>query len=174
MIGAVANFGSVGVWLGRLGWVPADVEREAAAEIEELGYAALWYSEAHNSKESLSHGALLLAATRGIVIASGIANIWVRDPTATVAGANALAEAYPRRFLLGLGVSHPLQVEPRGHAYGRPVAAMRAYPEAMDAAEDEGSRPAEPLRHQLGPVRHWAAAEIEACSAAAARVSELL
>lgn len=145
--------GSVGVWLGRLGWAPAAAEREAAAEVEELGYSALWYSEAHNSKESLSHGALLLAATRRIVIASGIANIWVRDPMAMVAGSNAVAEAYPGRFLLGLGVSHPPQVDPRGHSYGRPVATMRAYLEAMDTAGHEGPAPAEPLPRVLAALR---------------------
>lgn len=147
------ELGRVGVWLGGLGWAPAAVEREVAAEVEELGYGALWYSEAHNSKESLSHGALLLTATRQIVIASGIANIWVRDPMAMVAGANALAEAHPSRFVLGLGVSHPPQVTPRGHSYGKPVATMRAYLEAMDASEYTGPRPAEPVPRLLGALR---------------------
>lgn len=145
--------GRVGVWLGNLGWAPATVEREVAAEVEELGYGALWYSEAHNSKESLSHGALLLAATRRITIASGIANIWVRDPMAMVAGANALAEAHPGRFVLGLGVSHPPQLAPRGHAYERPVARMRAYLEAMDAAAYTGPTPVKPLPRLLGALR---------------------
>ncbi len=145
--------GRVGVWLGALGWAPAAVEREVAAEVEELGYDALWYSEAHNGKESLSHGALLLAATRQIVVASGIANIWVRDPMAMKAGANALAEAFPGRFVLGLGVSHPPQLAPRGHFYGRPVATMRAYLEAMDAAEYTGPLPAAPLPRLLGALR---------------------
>ncbi len=147
------TLGRVGVWLGNLGWAPAAVEREVAAEVEELGYGALWYSEAHNGKESLSHGALLLAATRRIAIASGIANIWVRDPMAMVAGANALAEAHPGRFVLGLGVSHPPQVAPRGHSYGKPVATMRAYLEAMDAAEYTGPKPAAPLTRLLGALR---------------------
>lgn len=145
--------GRVGVWLGALGWAPAALEREVAAEVEELGYAALWYSEAHNGKESLSHGALLLAATRRVVVASGIANIWVRDPMAMVAGANALAEAFPGRFLLGLGVSHPPQLAPRGHSYGKPVATMRAYLEAMDEADYTGPRPAEPPPRLLGALR---------------------
>ena len=143
----------VGVWLGALGWAPATVEREIAAEVEQLGYGALWYSEAHNSKESLSHGALLLAATQRIVIASGIANIWVRDPMAAVAGSNALAEAYPGRFVLGLGVSHPPQVGPRGHSYEKPVAAMRAYLQAMNASEYTGPRPSEPVPRLLGALR---------------------
>ncbi len=147
------ELGRVGVWLGALGWAPAAVEREVAAEVEELGYGTLWYSEAHNSKESLSHGALLLAATREIVVASGIANIWVRDPMAMVAGANALAEAYPGRFVLGMGVSHPPQVTPRGHSYGKPVATMRAYLEAMDAADYTGPRPAKPVPRLLGALR---------------------
>ncbi len=145
--------GRVGVWLGALGWAPAAVERDVAAEVEELGYGALWYSEAHNGKESLSHGALLLAATRRIVIASGIANIWVRDPMAMVAGANALAEAFPGRFALGMGVSHPPQLAPRGLSYRKPVAAMRAYLESMDVAEYTGPRPAEPLPRLLGALR---------------------
>ena len=123
----------VGVWLGALGWAPATVEREVAAEVEELGYGALWYSEAHNSKESLSHG----AAARG-----DADHDRERDrqhlrprPDGDVAGTNALAEAYPGRFVLGLGVSHPPQVAPRGHYYGKPVATMRSYLEAMAAAE---------------------------------------
>jgi probable F420-dependent oxidoreductase len=154
--------GRVGVWLGLLGWTPGAAEREAAAEIEELGYTALWYGEGHNSKEALSHGALLLAATRRITIASGIANIWVRDPTAMVAGANGLAEAFPGRFVLGLGVSHPPQLAPRGHSYGRPVGTMRAYLEAMDAAEYAGPRPPEPFPRvlaALGPAMLELAAE---------------
>lgn len=149
----MTELGRVGAWVGLLGWAPAAVEREAAAEIEELGYGALWYSEAHNSKESLSHGALLLAATQRLLIASGIANVWVRDPTAMVAGANGLADAYPGRFVLGLGISHPPQIEPRGHSYGRPVATMRAYLEAMDAADYTGPRPAEPVPRVLAALR---------------------
>lgn len=149
----MTSLGRIGVWLGALGWVPAAVEREAASEVEELGYGALWYSEAHNSKESLSHGALLLGATRRLVVASGIANIWVRDPMAMVAGSNALAEAHPGRFVLGLGVSHPPQVSPRGHAYGKPVATMRAYLEAMNASEYTGPRPPEPVPRLLGALR---------------------
>ncbi len=147
------RLGRVGVWLGRLGWVPASVEREAAAEIEALGYGALWYSESHTNKESLSHAALLLAATSRITIASGIANIYARDPVAMTAGSNALAEAYPGRFVLGLGVSHLAQVTPRGHDYGSPVATMRSYLDAMDSADYEGPRPDEPVPRVLAALR---------------------
>jgi probable F420-dependent oxidoreductase len=147
------RLGRVGVWLGLLGWQPAAVEREAVAEIEDLGYGALWLSEAHSNKESLSHAAIVLAASSRITVATGIANIWVRDPTAMTAGANALAEAFPGRFVLGLGVSHPPQLAPRGLEYRRPVAAMRAYLAAMDDGPYEGPRPAEPFPRLLGALR---------------------
>ncbi|HZQ65617.1 MAG TPA: TIGR03620 family F420-dependent LLM class oxidoreductase [Gaiellaceae bacterium] len=147
------RLGRVGVWLGRLGWMPAAVEREASARIESLGFGTLWYSESHSNKEALSHGALLLAATERITVASGIANVYARDPTAAAAGANALAEAYPGRFLLGLGVSHPTQVAPRGHEYRSPVATMRDYLDAMDAAGYEGPTPAEPFPRVLAALR---------------------
>jgi probable F420-dependent oxidoreductase len=69
------------------------------------------------------------------------------------AGANAIAEAWPGRFVLGLGVSHVAQVAPRGHQYASPVATMRAYLQAMDSAGYEGPRPAEPVPRVLAALR---------------------
>jgi probable F420-dependent oxidoreductase len=153
MTDLVARLGRIGIWLGMLGWAPASATREAAAEIEDLGYGALWLGEAHSGKEAFASLGLALAATQRIVVASGIANIWVRDATAMNAGANTLAEAYPGRFVLGLGVSHPPQLAPRGHEYRRPVAAMRAYLDAMDAVGYEGPRPAAPVDRILAALR---------------------
>src|SRR4051812_1270939 len=133
--------------------MPAAIEREASAEIEALGFQALWLSESHTNKEALSHAGLLLAATERITIATGIANIYTRDPTAMAAGANALAEAYPSRFVLGIGVSHKSQVSHRGHDYGSPVATMRAYLDEMDSAGYEGPRPAAPPPRVLAALR---------------------
>jgi alkanesulfonate monooxygenase SsuD/methylene tetrahydromethanopterin reductase-like flavin-dependent oxidoreductase (luciferase family) len=63
-----------------------------------------------------------------MVIATGIANIWARDPFTMTAAQFTLSEAYPERFLLGIGVSHARLVEGiRGHKYERPYAAMRRY-----------------------------------------------
>ncbi|MEV7469169.1 LLM class F420-dependent oxidoreductase [Streptomyces kronopolitis] len=132
-----ARIGRVGVWHGGLGRVPAAVARRTAAEIEQLGYGALWFAETP-ANESMSQAALLLAATERITVATGIANIWVRDASATHAGARALAEAYDGRFLLGLGASHAPLVGARGHDYAKPLAAMRAYLDAMDEAPDDG------------------------------------
>ena len=83
----------------------------------------------------LTNAGLLLAATKRIVIATGIANIYARDALAMASGQKTLAEAYPNRFLLGLGVSHvPLVEQLRGHRYEKPVATMREYLDAMDKA----------------------------------------
>jgi probable F420-dependent oxidoreductase len=123
---------SVGIWTGQLDYQPASRAREAVAELEELGYGAVWVGEAVG-REALSNAGLLLSVTRRLVVATGIANIWVRDALAMVAGQYTLAEAYPERFLLGLGVSHaPLIEAMRGHHYQRPLAAMRQYLNAMD------------------------------------------
>jgi probable F420-dependent oxidoreductase len=112
---------------------PAAESRPAAREIEELGYDTLWYSEGLGTRESFANGAVLLAATERIRIASGIANIWGRDAVSAANAARVLADAFDDRFLLGLGVSHPRQVDPRGHTYEKPVARMSAYLDAMDA-----------------------------------------
>ena len=78
---------------------------ELAQQTEQLGYAALWYPEAL-SYEFFSLGSFLLAHTDKLIIASGIANIYARDATATRQGQHSLAKLYGGRFLLGLGVSH--------------------------------------------------------------------
>jgi len=129
--------GRFGVFLGSLVGQPTRVEREILVEIEALGYGTAWYGEAIG-REAFAHGAILLCATQRMVVASGIANIWARDPQAMATGARALAEAWPDRFVLGLGVSHAPMVERRGHRYERPVVAMRAYLEAMSNAAWRG------------------------------------
>jgi probable F420-dependent oxidoreductase len=127
------NLGRVGVWTFQLELQPAAKAQEAAAEIEELGYGALWIPEALG-REAFTHAALLLGGSRRIPVATGIANIWARDPMAMAAAQKTLAEAYPDRFLLGMGVSHAPMVGMRGHEYARPLTAMRAYLDAMDRA----------------------------------------
>ncbi|MEV7378906.1 LLM class F420-dependent oxidoreductase [Streptomyces lydicus] len=133
-----SRIGRIGVWHGGLGRIPAATARRAAAEIEQLGYGALWFGEGPGTKEAFSHAALLLAATERITVATGIANIWGRDAAAANGAAHTLAEAYDGRFLLGLGASHAPIVSLRGHTYAKPLAAMRDYLDGMDAAPYEG------------------------------------
>ena len=131
MVPAV-QLGRIGVWSGGFTVAPADEARPAAREIEKLGYDTLWYPEGLGTRESFSNGAVLLGATERIRVASGIANIWGRDAVASANAARVLADAFDDRFLLGLGVSHARQVDPRGHRYEKPVARMSAYLDAMD------------------------------------------
>jgi probable F420-dependent oxidoreductase len=124
--------GRIGVWIGAFAVAPAAEAGPAAREIEELGYDTLWYPEGLGTRESFTNGAVLLAATERIRVASGIANIWGRDAVTAANAARVLADAFDDRFLLGLGVSHPRQVDPRGHRYEKPVARMSSYLDAMD------------------------------------------
>ena len=126
------RLGTIGAWLGALTVAPAAEARPAVREIDALGYDTLWYPEGLGTRESFSNAAVLLAATERIRVASGIANIWARDAVSAANAARVLADAFDDRYLLGLGVSHPRQVDPRGHTYRTPVATMRAYLDAMD------------------------------------------
>jgi len=123
---------TVAVWSGAFAVASAAAARRAAREIEALGYDTIWYPEGLGTRESFTNAAVLLGATERVRVASGIANIWARDAVAAANAARVLADAFDDRFLLGLGVSHPRQVDPRGHRYARPVAHMSAYLDAMD------------------------------------------
>jgi probable F420-dependent oxidoreductase len=125
--------GRLGLFAGSLSTQAATTQREAAAEIEKAGYGTLWYGEVA-SRETFVQASIFLAATTTLVVASGIANIWARDPMAMAAGGRALSEAWPNRFVLGLGVSHAPIVAARGHDYRRPVSAMRDYLDQMEQA----------------------------------------
>jgi probable F420-dependent oxidoreductase len=149
------QLGPIGIWSTYLDAVPATRAQEVVAELEELGFGAVWCGEAVG-REAFTNAAVLLAGSKRIVIATGIANIYARDPIAMAAAQNTLAEAYPNRFLLGLGVSHSHLVEKlRGHVYdNKPVATMRAYLDAMDQAIYRAvPPPSKPLRvlAALGP-----------------------
>jgi probable F420-dependent oxidoreductase len=129
------RLGRVGVWTGQLDYSTADVVREAAREVEAAGYRALWTGEAIG-REVLTAAQLVLAATDSLVVATGIANIWARDALATAAGQLALGEAYPDRFVLGIGVSHKPLLDVRGEDYRTPLTFMRDYLDGMDSAYD--------------------------------------
>jgi len=108
-------------------------------------HRSTWFPESIGSKEAFAHAALLLGASSHLIVATGIANVYARDPMAMANGARTLAEAYPGRFLLGLGVSHAPSVARRGSVYERPIERMSAYLDAMDAAAYVGPAPAEPV-----------------------------
>lgn len=127
------KLGKLGVWF-QMDPLTTGQLTELAQRIEALGYAALWYPESRGH-ESFSLGSYLLAQTKTLVLATGIANIYARDAFAASQGQHTLNKLSGGRFLLGLGVSHIPMVEGlRGHSYAKPVATMRAYLEAMAKA----------------------------------------
>lgn len=132
--------GEVGLWSSDLNSLTAPQAREAVAEVEELGYAALWFGEALG-REAFTNASMFLSATSRLVVATGIANIFVRDAWATNSAAKTLAGTYPDRFVLGLGVSHKPMVEMRGHNYRSPLSTMRAYLEDMREAQFMAAQP---------------------------------
>jgi len=144
--------GTIGFWTFQLDSQPAARAQELISEVETLGFGAVWIPEGFGSKEAFAHSAILLAGTRKIVIATGIASLWARDPMAMSSGSRALAEAYPGRFLLGIGVSHEVRATGRGHAYGRPYSKMREYLAAMDGSPAPDVAPPAPrVLAALGP-----------------------
>jgi probable F420-dependent oxidoreductase len=147
------QLGKLGAWAFLEGMSAQEIVAFAQG-LEEAGYAALWMPEALG-RNALVTSSWLLANTRKLVIATGIANIYARDAMAMAAAQNGLAEQSGGRFLLGLGVSHaPLVADLRGHDYGRPVATMRAYLDAMAQSPYVAPKPAErplTLLAALGP-----------------------
>jgi probable F420-dependent oxidoreductase len=159
----VRRMGPVGAWCPQLQWQPAAAERVAVGAIEDLGFGAVWVGEA-TGKEILTHCSLLLAGDGGggrIAVATGIASIWARDPMAMANAGRTLNEAYPGRFLMGLGVSHPFLTEQRERTYATPLAEMRSYLDAMDRAPYAGpaAEPAPRVLAALGPKMLELAAE---------------
>jgi probable F420-dependent oxidoreductase len=148
-----ARLGRVGVWSFALQRLSAADEGAAIREFERLGYPSVWMPESLGSKEVFAHSAILLAASERAIVAPGIASIYARDPMAMANGARALAEAYPGRFVLGIGVSHAPSVAMRGGSYGKPVETMTAYLDAMAASSYAGpdAEPVPLVLAALGP-----------------------
>ncbi len=147
------ELGKLGVWYFTDAMSASDAAT-AAKRIEDLGYSALWLPETVG-RNPFAHASWLLANTTSLVIATGIANIYHREPGVTLAAQLTLAEQSDDRFLLGLGVSHkPLVEGLRGLTYGKPVSTMRDYLTKMKASPYSAPRMSEPPKTviaALGP-----------------------
>lgn len=146
-----ARLGPVGVWTFAFDSLPADDVRRAARAIEALGYRSLWVPEGGGSREIFAHLSLLLAATEGLTVCSGIANVTARHPEAMAGGARTLADGYGERVVLGLGVGHQITSDRRGVSWGDPVARTAGYLDEMAAAE-MGPAPEVPVRRMLAAL----------------------
>jgi probable F420-dependent oxidoreductase len=128
------ELGRVGIWTGVLDGVPSAEAQEIARRLEELGFPTLWIPETIG-RDPFVTATLLLSATSTLRIATGIANIYARDAVTMANTQRSLEEAFPGRFLLGLGVSHQHLVDRvRHHDYSKPYSQMVKYLDDMDAA----------------------------------------
>jgi probable F420-dependent oxidoreductase len=111
----------------------ADLQRAAVRRLEDAGYQAIWTNEVIGKDAFVQLGVLLAAAER-TVFGIFIGNIWARPAQTMHAAAAQLAEAYPGRLAVGLGVGYPEQAASVGQKFGSPLATMRDYLDRMDSA----------------------------------------
>jgi probable F420-dependent oxidoreductase len=146
------ELGRLGVWT----WLDAMRVDEAAAfarKIESWGYSALWVPEAVG-RDPFTLLGFLAANTEKLVLATGIANIYARDPMTLKAIHKTMADVAPGRFVLGIGVSHEhLVSKVRGHEYKKPLSTMRNFLDAMDSALYVGRPPDEEAPIVLAALR---------------------
>jgi probable F420-dependent oxidoreductase len=127
----------VGVFSPQLRFDDPAESADAAAELEDLGFTALWLPDIGGPVfESVEN---LLKATDHTLVATGVLNLWMHDPTEVAATYAKLRAAYSDRFLLGIGVSQAAVVDDlleQPGRYQKPLAAMRAFLDGLDAAPE--------------------------------------
>jgi probable F420-dependent oxidoreductase len=96
-----------------------------------LNYGALWFPGA--GRDPFAHVGYLVSQTERLVMASGIANVFMREPGTSIRAARTLCELFEDRFILGLGVSGKTANELRGLRWEKPVSFMRNYVAKMKA-----------------------------------------
>lgn len=120
-----------GVWSTALRYGDPDEIAESAAELESLGYTAMWIPDFGDDVfAALEH---LLDATSSMTVATGVMNVWRQTPEATNAWWTTLSAEHQARVLLGLGVSHRQLV---GAAWAKPLATMQAFLDNLDVPEE--------------------------------------
>jgi probable F420-dependent oxidoreductase len=122
--GALNDLGTYGVWVTSRTWPGA----EKAAEIERLGFRALWLGSAPDDLAGIDE---LLAATDRLVVATGIVNIWTSTAEQAAAGYHRLQDRFPGRILLGIGAGHRESNED----YRKPYEALVDYLDELDRLE---------------------------------------
>ncbi|RBQ14928.1 LLM class F420-dependent oxidoreductase [Spongiactinospora rosea] len=136
------DLGRFGIYTFDFEHLPAARMRDAVQELEDLGWRSFWFPEVFG-REAFTHAGLLLAATRRMRIVNAIANIWLRGAWAAHGAARLLGDAYPGRYVFGLGVG------------GRPkpgtklLTAMSDYLDELDSLETPNPAPDVPVRRIL-------------------------
>ena len=107
---------------------------EAAAELESLGYSALWIPDVGG--DLFGSLANLLGATSTVTIATGILNVWMHTANDAAAAHARLTAEHGPRYLCGIGISHRpfIDMVNAPGTYTKPVDTMAAYLDGLDAA----------------------------------------
>ncbi len=125
----------VGIWSSQLRYGDPAESADAAAELDELGFTALWIPDVGG--QVFDAVARLLGATKRTIIATGILNLWMHAPGDVAESYAALTTEHGDRFLLGIGVSHaPLIDAGEPGRYRKPLAATAAFLDGLDAAPE--------------------------------------
>ena len=150
------DVGRVGIWSPAGIWSDAGDElSEAAAELEQLGYGAIWLG---SSRADLELQSQILSSTRTLVAATGILNIWTQPADQVAASYSRLAPDHADRLLLGFGAGHAPMVERAGMHYERPLSHLREYLDELDSMP-EGVPAERRVLAALGPKALALAAE---------------
>ena len=119
------RLGEFGIWTSYRA-IGEENAGEAAKLVEDLGFGTLWLG----GSPQLPALRPLLEATERIVVATGILNVWASEPERVTRDFAELEEDFPGRVLLGIGIGHPEATS----QYRKPLAAMRSFLDALDAA----------------------------------------
>ncbi len=122
----------VGIWSGELRYGDEGEIRDAAAELDDLGYSALWIPDAGGDVFRALE--TLLEPTSAIVAATGILNLWMHSVDNVGRGFAALEADHPGRTLIGIGVSNPIFIDQTHPGqYKNPLQIIRQYLDDLDA-----------------------------------------
>jgi probable F420-dependent oxidoreductase len=145
------ELGRVGIWSRELRFGDPSEAREAAVELEELGFGTLWIPGGGGDASLLPTIEDQLAATRDVVLATGILNVFGHEPADVALEHARLDAAYPGRFLLGIGIGHVAFLGPEAvERSRRPLAVISEYLDALEQATPPGTAPARVVA-ALGP-----------------------
>ena len=122
--GMTIELGRIGIWRHPSGLTP-----DLAAEVEALGYGAIWVGGSPAGDLGVVEN--LLATTDHIAVATGIVNVWKDDAATVAASYHRITARHPGRFLLGLGIGHPEATT----QYQRPYAKLVSYLDELDELE---------------------------------------
>ncbi|QEN15774.1 LLM class F420-dependent oxidoreductase [Mycolicibacterium sp. ELW1] len=112
--------------LGKFGSFGRGVTPQQAREIEALGYGAVWVGGSPPAE--LDWVEPILENTTTLKVATGIVNIWTAAAGPVAESFHRIDNAYPGRFILGIGVGHP-----EAHQqYQKPIDALRGYLDKLD------------------------------------------